>query len=139
MVTVTKKIGPISAYAIAKEEGYTGTKEQFAQEIGNAAANAQAAATSASAAEASAASAAASASQAMSTTPEGYNSMMDSIAAEYSAEATYAVGDYCRYDAEIYRCTTAVTEAGAFDSSKWTKVVVGDEVSSLKNAYRKYA
>ena len=51
MAIVTKKIGPISAYAIAKEEGYTGTKEQFATEIGNASVNAQAAAASATEAE----------------------------------------------------------------------------------------
>lgn len=79
MTTVTKKIGPISAYAIAKEEGYTGTKEQFAQEIGNAAANAHAASESASAAEASAISAAVSAEQAMSGTPEGYATLVSTV------------------------------------------------------------
>lgn len=132
MAIVTKKIGPISAYAIAKEEGYTGTKEQFAQEIGNAAANAQIASTSASAAESSATSAASSASQAMSTTPAGYNSMMDDIAAEYSASATYAVGDYCRYNSKIYTCTTAIATAEAFDSTKWQEVVIGNEMGGLK-------
>lgn len=79
MVTVTKKIGPISAYAIAKEEGYTGTKEQFAQDMGNSAVNAQAAAASASAAAASADSAADSADRAMSGTPEGYAALVNEV------------------------------------------------------------
>lgn len=131
MAIVTQKIGPISAYAIAKEEGYTGTKEQFATEIGNASVNAQAAAASATEAEGYATSAATSASNAMSTTPAGYNSMMESIAAEYDATATYAVGDYCRYNSEVYRCVTAISAAEAFDSTKWTKVTIGGQLSQL--------
>lgn len=79
MAIVTQKIGPISAYAIAKEEGYTGTKAEFAQEIGNAAANAHAASESASAAAASADSAADSAAQAMSGTPEGYAELVGNV------------------------------------------------------------
>lgn len=136
MAIVTKKIGPISAYAIAKEEGYTGTKEQFAQEIGNAAANAQAAAASATAADGYATSAATSASNAMSTTPAGYNSMMASIAAEYDATATYAVGDYCRYNSEVYCCVTPISAAEAFDSTKWTKVTIGGQLSQISEEIR---
>ena len=132
MAIVTQKIGPISAYAIAKEEGYTGTKEQFATEIGNASVNAQAAAASATEAEGYATSAATSASNAMSTTPAGYNSMMASIAPEYDpTDGVYAAGDYCRYNAEIYRCVTAINAPEAFDSTKWTKAVIGEELSQL--------
>lgn len=36
MAVQTKVIGPISAYAIAVQGGYTGTKAQWAQEIANA-------------------------------------------------------------------------------------------------------
>jgi hypothetical protein len=36
MATQTKVIGPISAYAIAVQEGYTGSKSEWAAEIGNA-------------------------------------------------------------------------------------------------------
>lgn len=134
MAIVTTKIGPISAYAIAKEEGYTGTKQQFAQEIGNASVNAQAAAASASAAEGYATSAATSASTAMSTTPTGYNSMMASIAPEYDpTDGVYAAGDYCRYNAEIYRCVTAINAPEAFDSTKWTKVTIGGQISQLSD------
>ena len=41
MATVTKIIGPISAYAIAVANGYTGTEAEFAEEIANASTNAQ--------------------------------------------------------------------------------------------------
>ena len=41
MATVTKTIGPISAYAIAVANGYTGTEAEFAEEIANASTNAQ--------------------------------------------------------------------------------------------------
>ena len=40
MATRTSVIGPISAYAIAVAKGYTGTEEEFAQEIANASTNA---------------------------------------------------------------------------------------------------
>ena len=36
MATQTKVIGPISAYAIAVQEGYTGSKSEWAEAIGNA-------------------------------------------------------------------------------------------------------
>lgn len=40
MATRTRVIGPISAYAIAVANGYTGTEEEFAQEIADASTNA---------------------------------------------------------------------------------------------------
>lgn len=40
MALRTRVIGPISAYAIAVSKGYTGTEEEFAQEIANASTNA---------------------------------------------------------------------------------------------------
>lgn len=40
MAPRTRTIGPISAYAIAVAKGYTGTEEEFAQEIANASTNA---------------------------------------------------------------------------------------------------
>ena len=40
MATRTRIIGPISAYAIAVSKGYTGTEEEFAQEIADASTNA---------------------------------------------------------------------------------------------------
>lgn len=130
MAIIVQRIGPISAYAIAKEEGYTGTKAEFAHDMGNSASNAHAAAESASAAEISAASAASSASQAMSTTPAGYNSMMESIAKEYDPDnGTYEAGDYCRFNSEIYQCIADIDTPGPWDATKWEKVTIGEELN----------
>lgn len=56
----------------------------------------------------------------------------ENIAAEYSASSTYAVGDYCIYDGQLYRCTTAITTAEAWTAAHWTAVTVADELTDLK-------
>ena len=53
---------------------------------------------------------------------------MDVIAEDFDNTATYAVGDYCIYNGSLYKCTTAVTTAGDWDSSDWTETLVMDEV-----------
>lgn len=55
---------------------------------------------------------------------------LDDIAPEYDATATYSVGDYVIYNKTLYRCTTAVTTAEAFDDTKWTAEKVGGELKS---------
>lgn len=54
----------------------------------------------------------------------------DVIAEDFDSTATYAVGDYCIYEGSLYKCTTAVTTAGDWDSSDWTETLVMDEVES---------
>ena len=49
---------------------------------------------------------------------------------EYSASATYAVGDYCIKDGVLYRCTTAITTAEAWTAGHWTATQLADEVTS---------
>ena len=44
----------------------------------------------------------------------------------YSSSSTYAVGDMVVYNNTIYECTTAVSTAEDFDSSKWTIVPIID-------------
>lgn len=56
----------------------------------------------------------------------------ENIAAEYSASSTYAVGDYCIYDGQLYRCTTAISTAEAWNAAHWTAVTVADEITDLK-------
>lgn len=56
----------------------------------------------------------------------------DVIADEYSTSSTYAVGDYCIYDGQLYRCTTAITTAEAWTAGHWEAVNVGDELIDLK-------
>ena len=52
------------------------------------------------------------------------------LADEYDNTQTYAVGDYVIYNGTLYKCTTAVAVAEDFDSTKWTAVLVTDEMSS---------
>lgn len=44
----------------------------------------------------------------------------DAIAQIFSTSSTYAVGDVVMYDGLRYRCTTAVSTAGAWNPSNWT-------------------
>ena len=50
------------------------------------------------------------------------------VAEEYDSTSSYAVGDYCIYESVLYKCTASTT--GSFDSTKWTSVVVTDEMGS---------
>ena len=50
------------------------------------------------------------------------------VAEEYDSTSSYAVGDYCIYESVLYKCTASTT--GTFDSTKWTSVVVTDEMGS---------
>ena len=51
-----------------------------------------------------------------------------SIAPAFSSSSTYAVGDYCTHEGLLYKCTTAVSTAGAWDAANWTAVAVTDEM-----------
>ena len=55
----------------------------------------------------------------------------DMITDAYSSSSTYAVGDYCIYENTLYKCTTAISTAEEFDSSKWEEVNVMTTVRSL--------
>lgn len=50
------------------------------------------------------------------------NALYGIDAAAFSATSTYAVGDYVTYQTKTYKCTTAVSTAGEWDSSDWTEV-----------------
>lgn len=54
----------------------------------------------------------------------------DTIAEDFDDTATYTVGEYCIYGGKLYKCTTAVSTAGAWDANDWTETLVMDEVSS---------
>jgi len=56
-----------------------------------------------------------------------------SLAPAYDNTATYEVGDYCLYSGQLYECTTAITTAEAWDSTHWTAVTVGGELSTVKD------
>ena len=63
---------------------------------------------------------------------------MTGLAPAFSDEATYAVGDYVLEDGKLYRCTTAVTTAGSFDSDDWTQVTLAPDVRDLKRALSEF-
>ena len=47
------------------------------------------------------------------------------VAAPYNSATTYAIGQYCLYEGNIYRCIAITT--GTFDATKWTQIVVTSE------------
>lgn len=47
------------------------------------------------------------------------------VAAPYDTTVTYAIGQYCLYEGNIYRCIAITT--GAFDSTAWVQIVVTGE------------
>ena len=49
------------------------------------------------------------------------------IAHEYDPTATYNVGDYCIYQGVLYKCTTAIAVAEAWNSDHWTSALIVDE------------
>lgn len=55
------------------------------------------------------------------------------VSDSYSSSSTYAVGDYCIYGNTLYKCTTAITTAEAWNSAHWTAVTVADEINELTN------
>ena len=52
------------------------------------------------------------------------------VAPAFSTSSTYAVGAYVTHEGLLYKCTTAVTTAGAWNSTKWTAVAVTDEMGA---------
>lgn len=48
----------------------------------------------------------------------------------YSNSKTYAVGDYCIYENTLYKCTTAITTAEAWNSAHWTATTIATELAS---------
>ena len=56
------------------------------------------------------------------------------IADAYSAESTYAEGDYCTHDGKLYVCNTTISTAEEWTAAHWTEAVLGDDVADLKSA-----
>lgn len=48
----------------------------------------------------------------------------------YDATSTYAVGDYCIYGNTLYKCTTAISTAEAWNSAHWTATTIATELAS---------
>lgn len=115
----TTDLGAVSSYAIAVENGFEGTQEEWVQFLvnaGKAGGYADQARDAANRAEAVA------------------MEFPNSMAPTYSASSTYAVGDYVMYDELLYKCTTAIETAEAWTAAHWTQVPLGNDVRDLKSA-----
>ena len=55
--------------------------------------------------------------------------LADDMANEFSIQSTYAVGDYVMHDYKLYKCISAVTTAGNWNSAKWQECKIGDEIN----------
>lgn len=56
-----------------------------------------------------------------------------SLAHPYDATATYNIGDYVIYEGALYRCTTAITTAEAWNAAHWTQATLADDVEAKAN------
>ena len=52
----------------------------------------------------------------------------------YDDTATYAVGDLCIYNNTLYKCTTAITVAEAWNASHWTATSIATEIGAINTA-----
>lgn len=50
----------------------------------------------------------------------------------YDETQTYAVGDYAIYNNRVYECTTAVSTAEPFDSTKWSQTSIEQIIDGVK-------
>ena len=52
---------------------------------------------------------------------------------KFSTGSTYTVGNFVIYTGKLYRCTTAVTVAGAWSASKWVQTTVSAELATINS------
>lgn len=63
-----------------------------------------------------------------------YESLDNYNTPDFSTSSTYKIGDYVMYQGKLYKCTTAITTGGAWDSSKWILAILSDDVANLRNS-----
>ena len=56
-----------------------------------------------------------------------------SIGDAWTSGKTYAVGDYCISDNQLYKCKTAHTAGNVFDPAHWAAVNVASEIASIED------
>ena len=65
----------------------------------------------------------------------GTLALLQNLAPDFSTSATYALNALCVYQGVLYRCTTAVTTAGAWTgSTNWTVATLEDVLAALRTA-----
>ena len=61
---------------------------------------------------------------------EEAQALINSLAPAYSSSITYGLGEYVVYNHVLYRCTTAIPTAEAWNSAHWTQVVLTEDIST---------
>ena len=64
-----------------------------------------------------------------------YDYQDPNLAAEFSTEATYKIGDLIFNDGKLYRCLNNITTAGAWNSNDWFETKVQDYLSVVSDEY----
>ena len=54
----------------------------------------------------------------------------------YNPASTYLKGDYCIYNNTLYRCTTEITTAEAWNAAHWTATTVAKEIKNRTLFYQ---
>lgn len=62
-----------------------------------------------------------------------YESLENYNTPDFNTSSTYKVGDYVMYQGKLYKCTTAITTSGAWDSTKWSLAILSDDVADLNS------
>lgn len=58
------------------------------------------------------------------------NTCQNMISDQYDPTQTYAVGDYCIYNNTLYKCSTAIAVAEAWNVNHWTPTTIATELGS---------
>ena len=126
---IDKDLGPVSAYAMAVEAGYTGTEEQFAEDLANAGQNVQAVTEAAQ----QAAAAASRAADAAATASAAYNT--DLLAVTFDQTESYTKGKHVIYSGKYYVLPNGHDANVTWENTTKTEEKVGNEISDLKSAF----
>lgn len=57
-----------------------------------------------------------------------------SAAAAYNPSSTYAVGDYCTNDGNLYKCSTPIESGEAWNAEHWTETTVAKELNEVRTS-----
>lgn len=63
----------------------------------------------------------------------GGGSSNHNIAPDYDDTSTYAVGDWCIYEGNLYQCNTAIPTAESFTPAHWTAKKVVDALDDIED------
>lgn len=56
--------------------------------------------------------------------------LLSNFASEYSSSSAYSVGDYCFYNKQLYKCSTAIGSVGeAWNSNHWSSTTIAAELA----------